>query len=166
MNWKRGFKRITHVVAIVIAVACGVIAVYLPIHQHRYALANWWGNNDPLVIKQPTEKDLADFEKWQQDNKVIIDPNSYCIIPDSTNDQTLMTVCNNYFKSQREAFWYNLPTAKLIGMVVLCGLGGVVAGYVGTWAILWYGGLAIVVLIHWLILGFREDKPKDKQNNN
>ena len=34
MNWERGFKRIIHVLAIVIAVACGVVAGFLPIERY------------------------------------------------------------------------------------------------------------------------------------
>jgi hypothetical protein len=162
MNWKRGFKRITHVVAIVIAVACGIIAGFSPVQQYRSACSSSWRLKAQLVIRQPTEKDLADFEKWQQDNKVIIDPNSYCIIPDSADDQTLMTVCNDYPERQRFIYWKNLPKIKLIGMVVLYGLGGAVAGYVGIWVI-WYIGLANFILIRWLVLGFREDKSTDEQ---
>lgn len=126
---------------------------------------NWWSLDDPLVIRPPTEKDFAEFEKWQQDNKVIIDANSYVIDSDPSVKQTLMTVCNNYFENQRKKFWYNLTIAKLIGMVVLWGLSGAVAGYVGTWVILWYGSLAIFIFIGWLILGFRDepDKPKAEQ---
>jgi len=162
MNLIRGFKRITCVLAIVIAVACGIVAGFSPVQRYHYARANWWYLDDPLVIRPPTEKDLAEFEKWQQGNKVIIDANSYVIDPDSSIKQTLMTMCNNYSENQRKRFWYNLPIAKLIGMVVLYGLGGAVAGYVGTWVILWYGGLAIFILIGWLILGFADEKPKDE----
>ena len=159
MNWKRGFKRITHVLAIVIAIACGCVAGFLPFQEYR----SGWKLDAQLVVRQPTEKDLSDFEKWQQDNNVIIDPNSYCIVPDYTGNQTLMSVCNDYPKRQRLIYWSNLPIVKLIGMVVLCGLSGAVAGYVGTWVVLWYVGLANFILIRWLVLGFREDKPKDKE---
>jgi hypothetical protein len=161
VNVKRGFKRITLVLGIVIAIACGIIVGFLPVQQYRYARANWWGVNDPLVIRPPTEKDLAEFEIWQQDNKVIIDSNSY-VIDDthSSNKQTLMTVCNNYFENQRKRFCYNLPIAKLIGMVALCGLGGAAAGYLGTWVIIWCIGY---IPIRWIILGFTKDYLTDKQ---
>ncbi|MGD2095693.1 MAG: hypothetical protein PVH77_11865 [Phycisphaerales bacterium] len=162
MNLMRGFKRIIHVLALVIAVVCGIVAGSKPVQKYHYARTNWWYLDAPLVIRPPTEEDLVDFEKWQQDNKVIIDANSYVIDPHSSSEQTLMTVCNNYFENQRRKFWYNLPTAKLTGIVVLYGLGGAVAGYVGTWVTLWYGGLAIFILISWLILGFADEKPKDK----
>ena len=73
---------------------------------------------------------------------------------------------------RKKSFWYNLSTAELIGMVVLHGLGSAVAGYVGTWVILWYGGLAlwygglaIFILVGWLILGFADEKQKASKNN-
>ena len=157
MNWKRGFKRIT----IVTAVACGIVASFLPVQRYRYARDHWWSVNDPLVIRQPTEEDLTYFERWQQHNKVFVDANShYAIFPDYTGDQTLMTVCNNYFERQRRSFWYNLPIAKLIGMAVLCGLGGAAISYLGLWLIIWWIGYKP---IRWIILGFREDKPTDEQ---
>ena len=161
MDWKRGLKRITHVLAIVIAVACGLIVGFSPAQQYRYARANWWGANSPLVIRQPTEKDLADFKKWQQDNKVLIDFDYYHIVSDDAHGQTLMTVCNGFFEMQRKRFWYNLPITKLIGMVVLYGLGGAVVGWIGAWVILWYGGLVVFMFFRWLALGFREYEQKE-----
>ena len=48
MLGRRGFKK----VAIVIAVACGIITGFSIVQQYRYARANWWGASYPIVISQ------------------------------------------------------------------------------------------------------------------
>lgn len=63
----------------------------------------------------------------------------------------------SYFRANKEAasrsqenlddaqdnFWVKLPKAELAGLLVLGGLGGAAGGYLGTWAVLWFGGLGI-----------------------
>ncbi len=49
-------------------------------------------------------------------------------------------------------------------MVVLSGLAGAVAGYMGTWVVLWYGGSAIFILVGGLILGFADKKKIYRKN--
>ena len=188
MNWKRGFKRITHVVAIVIAVACGVIAVPLPFQwrndvdkQQWYDADERWRNIVEKSGMGPLEYlNLCAEERVAHDYNMSYSDITQLIVndgklPDGKNprievNQIIRRNINDFSekleKQKKESFWYRLSTNELIAMVVLYGLGVVVAGYVGAWLILWYGGLAIFVFIHWLVLGFREDKPANEQNNN
>lgn len=155
MNWKKGFKRLTNVVAIVIAVICGVIAVYLPIH---------WRND-------AGEMSLERMEYYREAARYDAVPRQYGMSPEAflqlektgvklpdgkSPAEAVFQQTRRYIDYQlNKSFWYRLSTTELIGMVVLCGLGSVVAGYAVTWVVLW----TIVVFIHWLVLGFREDKP-------
>ena len=173
MNLIRGFKRITRVLAIVIAVACGIFAGFLAVQQ--YDDANTVRAN-PFSRVLYLEKRIA---RTEENIRVLGNMNmdKDAQGADSSIKQSLMSsviedkkALDNerkrlkvLEKEREKRFWYNLPIAQLIGMVVLCGLGGAVAGYVGTWVILWYGGLAIFILIGWLILGFADEKPKDEQ---
>ena len=56
-----------------------------------------------------------------------------------------------------------LPTWALVGLCILAGLGGAAGGFLGTWLIVWFGGLAMYKLIRWVVLGFRDDI---RMNNN
>lgn len=59
-------------------------------------------------------------------------------------------------------FWSTLPKGKMVGLCILAGLGGGIAGFSATWL-----AYLIILLIYkhikWLILGFREDKPANEQ---
>ena len=145
--------------AIVIAIACGVVAGFLPLDEYDYA--NTIGADAGFRIWHLENELLRAEEEW----KPLVDSDLYnkrvAEVKKAVENERKK---NEFFESERKkSFCYNLSRAELIGMVVLYGLGGVVAGYVGAWAILWYGGLAIFVFIHWLALGFREDKPENEQ---
>ena len=190
MNWKRGLKRIVSVLAIVAAVVCGLIAGHRPIASHRQAQNSIASSSQHSQIISRLEEELAKAEEMQQASGKISksyrkliewikertgksqttdDPNQMLTPAIIESRQALENERKKYeaLENEREkSFWYNLSTAELTGMVVLYGLGGVVAGYLGAWAVLWYGGSIILVFIHWLALGFREDesanKPKKK----
>lgn len=66
----------------------------------------------------------------------------------------------------QHSFWLNIYTENLEYLIVYCilaGLGGAVVGYLGTWLILWFGGLAVYKLIRWFVFGFYEKKTKEEQ---
>ena len=150
VNWKKGFKRITLVLAIVIAVACGVVVGLLPIR--RYDNAHTVSSGEllrfNLIAKEHYERSVEEDP---------LDKN------ESKSQRINRMIGKNIEYQQKKSFWYNLSIAELIGMVVLYGLGGAVVGYVGTWVVLWYGGLAIFILVGWLILGFADKNSKDEQ---
>ncbi len=190
MNWKRGLKRIVSVLAIVAAVACGLIAARLPVARHRQAQNSIASSQRNWQEISRLEEELAKAEEMQQTSGKISksyqkfiewikertgksqttdDPNQALTPAISESKRALENERKKYEALENErkkSFWYNLSTAELTGMVILYGLGGVVAGYLGAWAVLWYGGSIILVFIHWLALGFREDesanKPKKK----
>lgn len=161
MNWKRGFKRIIHVLAIVIAVACGIVASFWS-YEEVYA------NARTLDILYPKGIAEEDTEKAKES------------ITEMTvkNDMNMVDFVDMMMKDKEELghpgrlVYKNLepPRSELIGMVVLFGLLGTVVGWIGTWVILWYGGLIVFMCLRWLALGFREDnsinEQKNKQINN
>ena len=186
MNWKRGFKRIVSVLAIVAAIICGLIAARLPVANQRDAQDSVASAQLQRQEISQLEEELIKVEEAQQTpgkisksyQKVIEwvkervgksqttdDPNQTPAIAISQSRRALESERNKFLAledEQKKNFWYNLSPARLTGMVALYGLGGVVAGYLGAWAVLWYGGSIIFVFIHWLALGFREDEPAKK----
>jgi hypothetical protein len=159
MNWKRGFKRISHVVAIVIAVACGVIAVYLPIQWRKDA----------------GEMSLERMEEYRESARYDAVPREYGMSPEAflqlektggklpdgkSPAEAVFQQTRRYIDYQlNQRFWYRLSTNEFKGLVVLYVLGGVVGGYVVTYGVLW----TIVLFIHWLVLGFSENKKENEQ---
>jgi len=181
MNWKRGFKRIVSVLAIVAAVGCGLIAARLPVANQRDAQDNVASSQRHFQEISHLEEELEKAEEMQQApgkinksyRKVIEwvkervgksqttdDPNQALTPAIIESRRALENERKKYEaleNEQKKNFWYNLSTAELTGMVALYSLGGAVAGYLGAWVVLWYGGSIIFVFIHWLALGFRED---------
>lgn len=176
MNWKRGFKRITNVLAIVTAIAFGCIAGLEAYNEYDDAHIT----SSHFRLWQ-LENDLAKAEEFNRIiDKMGTSPAAQCyneMIADRDSNSLDFPVqqdilkCKEAIENERKkievlekerktSFWYNLSIAKLVGMVVLYGLGGAVAGYVGTWVVLWYGSLIVFMFLRWLALGFREDKQK------
>jgi hypothetical protein len=156
MNLRRGFWRITLVLAIVTSVICGVFAGIIPFEKYRTAQSHWWYWMDAaLIIKRPSDEELKEFKKWRQEN---ISPDikvDFNVVPDT--EQSLEDVREELLAKQKEKFWKDLPKVGLVAIVILYGLGGAAVGYIGVWFIVWFGGLAIYKLIRWIVLGFRDD---------
>ena len=186
MNWKRGFKRIVSVLAIVAAVVCGLIAARVPVARQRDVRESVASAQLQRQEISRLEEELVKVEETQQTpgkisksyQKVVEwvkervgksqttdDPNQTPAIAISQSRRALESERNKFLAledEQKKNFWYNLSKAQLGPMVALYGLAGAAIGYVGGWAILWYGGSIIFIFIHWLALGFREDEPANE----
>jgi len=66
MNWARGFKRITFLIAIAAAIAGGFFAVAIPINKY-YDAQNRRGLDDQFVVCKHSEQEFKDFEKWKKE---------------------------------------------------------------------------------------------------
>ena len=186
MNWKRGFKRIVSVLAIVAAIVCGLIAARVPVARQRDA-------RDSVISAQLQRQEISRLEEelikaevaqqtpgkisksyqkvieWVKErvgkSQTTDDPNQAPAIAISQSRQALESERKKYEAledEQKKNFWYNLSTAQLAGMVALYGLAGAAAGFLVGWVVLWYGGLVVFMFIHWLALGFREDEPANE----
>ena len=186
MNWKRGFKRIVSVLAIVAAVVCGLIAARLPVARQRDARMSLASAQLQRQEISRLEEELAKAEEAQQTpgkisksyQKVVEwvkervgksqttdDPNQMLVPAISQSRQAIESERDKFLAledEQKKNFWYNLSTAQLGPMVALYGLAGAAAGFLVGWLILWYGGFVVFMFIHWLALGFRDDEPADE----
>ena len=57
-------------------------------------------------------------------------------------------------------FWGTKSTTSFILISIVAALAGASIGYLITWSILWFGGMAIYKFFRWMILGFRDDTPQ------
>jgi len=163
MNCKRGFKRITFALAVVVALASGIIAGMVPCTEFQTA-RSLWGLDDPFVVQKPSEQELQQFNAWKKKMEIMsasyVMPLKAVENPDSHYARslpTLMELRETILRNERAKWWNGLSKSKLVGLVVLYSLGGLVVGLLGVWVILWFGGLAIYKFIKWLILGFCND---------
>jgi len=63
--------------------------------------------------------------------------------------------CLKGLDAARDNFWVRLSTGQRAGLFILAGLGGTVGGYLATWAVIWFVGLAIGKLFRWLVFAVR-----------
>ena len=62
MNSKRGFKRISFVLAAVAALASGIFAGMVPCTEYQTA-RSLWGLDDPIIVKEPSEQERQQLEQ-------------------------------------------------------------------------------------------------------
>ncbi len=53
--------------------------------------------------------------------------------------------------------WGTRSTTSFILISIVVALAGASTGYLITWSILWFGGMAMYRIFRWLIIGFRDD---------
>ena len=169
LNLKKGFRRITFVLAVCAAIICGAIAVFVPISKKSHATSMWWIDDLP-VVKKPTEQELTEFKKWQQEalaKRIISEPNYYSIDKYDLSDlggEVVYSPQDNQLPSldelkpiliEREQvkFWVSLSKGSLIGLCILVGLSGVVIGFSGVW-IFYLLIFLVYLIIKWIIRGF------------
>jgi hypothetical protein len=57
-------------------------------------------------------------------------------------------------------YWGTKSTTSFILIGIVAALAGASIGYLITWAVLWFGGMAIYKFFRWMILGFHDDIPQ------
>ena len=153
MDYKRGCKRIANVVAIVVAIACGVLAGSLAIQWRDDAREFSYG--EILDSLDEATKFLA-HENNMTPREIIHLAANHENLPDGTSASEEQVRLAIEYRDAGKSFWEKLSLYEMMGMIALCGLGGAVAGYIGTWVVLWCGGFPF---IRWLVRGFADEKP-------
>jgi len=163
MKWKRGFKRITLVMAILAGAAAFIIGWSITeseIHRevekaksHLQSLKNReYDIFDRAVarhnvakaqnIKLTEMRDKA-FEVWKVKNKREI-------------EKEMVLIKQSEIANAEKNFWLNSSTGEVSGMSILAGLIAAAIGFCVIWLIYY--------LIKWLILGFADEKITADQN--
>lgn len=129
MNWKRGFRRITFVLAVVVAVICASLTIDIVIIEHHIA-QNHLRHKQELYRNRPKRIEDLNFED---------------LVPEEGKVPTA-----EQLKELEKGFWVNLSKKGLVGLCVLAGLIGAVVGFCSLWVVVWL----LYRLFRWLILGF------------
>jgi len=157
MNLRRGFQRITLILAILAGLVLAGFAGSMPFKKHRDA--SGWGLGDYIVVQPPSKEEKKEFDRWVQ-LKGIRESPDYFVLEDSANGYTaptLNSVREKLAEQQKTRFWRDLSRPKLVTYCVMAGVGCGIAGFFGTWATVWFGGLGVYKLIRWLVSGFTDE---------
>jgi hypothetical protein len=161
MNWTKGLKRITLLMAIVAAIVGGIYIMTIPILKYCTAQNQIWFSTCQYVVKEPSEQEVKDFEKWIQEmaaKGIDIDHKCYSIERENhsleQNLPSLEEIRPSLLEDKKVLFWRNLSKPKLIGICILAGLAGSSTSFLGVWFVVWFGGSAVYKVILWLISGF------------
>ncbi len=159
VNLKRGFRRITLVLAALLAIGCAVYTGYIPVQKRTY-YSQFSSSRSPRlcpIVKRPSEQEFREFEEWQKEKGVSIGPEMYSISDDQSLNQTLKDFGPHFL---RVIYWQHLSKPGLVELITVYALGGAMVGFLAGWFLLWHVGLAIYRLIRWVVLGFRDSMAK------
>lgn len=158
MNSKRGFKRITFMLAAIAAITSGILAGMIPYTEYKNAKKHWW-TESLLLVKKPSEQELQQFNTWEREMGITF--NDYYVLEDNMDYDvslpTLMESREEFLQMKKDRYWQGLSIPNLVGLATLYTLVSFIIVFLGVWLILWFGGLAAYKLIRWLILGFCDD---------
>ena len=178
MNLRRGFRRITLLLAIVAAVICGYVAIESA-GDIRISSQNFlsWCERELVEEIKEIPKPIPDDWPRRSSDEVVSDyllKLSRFLLQKEGNLHLLTTDEAKNFRDKYGAcvkkagwvlgaydFWVNLSEKQFIGLVVLIGLGCAIAGFCGMWTM--YGLLrwVIIPIVHWakwfVIEGFCDD---------
>lgn len=147
VNLKRGFRRITFLLGVLLAIVCAVYAGNIPVQKRAYYSQFLSARSPRLVpiVKRPSEQELSEFQEWQKEKGVNVGPDMYSIsdekvyrLDDQTLNQTLKDFRPHFLKA---IYWQNLSRPGIVGIVMVYALGGAAAGFSATWFMVWFGGL-------------------------
>lgn len=163
MNWKRGFRRITLVLAIVVGLLSAFCAVTIVTTEYktrqqvlqntRFDYLNKYGIETiekkyglKFLPDEPTKAEVdaykTELEKRRMELKNKRTLSSQELLELWPDTEELLDL--------EKGFWVNLSTAGFVGLCVSIGLGAAVVGYCGIWLIYYF--------VEWLIRGFADDK--------
>ena len=175
MNLKRGFRRITLVLAITGGILCAVSAIFF-VSQHaitandylqekRFAYLNEYGletftkDGIRFLPDKPTPTQVYAY-------KVELKRRAEELTTKIQAGSVRLSVIEelNAIKQLKElenSFWVDLPYWGLIALCILSGLTGASLGYFSIWVVVWFGGLAAYRLVRWIVLGFHDSSDLD-----
>ena len=143
MNMRRGFHRITLVLAAVAAIFCAIIGVSRVVYEHNSA-----------------QRRL----RWEQEEVRKFYNRSTSAEPHTLDELIRRGEEKQGALKQLEAkygFWVNLSKPGLAGLCLLAALGSAAAGFCVTGPVIWFGGLATYKLIRWFVLGFYDSQGQE-----
>ena len=126
INLRRGFRRITFILAIIAAFIGTNIAVGIVVDKYNSERDNRLRALDFSKIGSNREDTLAGLEE---------------------------EVATQEPRELRDGFWVTLSKQGLGGLCILAGLGGAVTGYFGVWFVYFLIWL-VYRFIRWLVMGF------------
>lgn len=135
MNAKRRFRRIALFLAAVVGVSCAYYSVILVAGEYS------WAQSKLNMYQEGVQGWEACRQMKPEFYKANTEAVSYCLAG---------------LNQAQDNFWVNLPESQLVGLYVVAGSVGAVAGSLATFAVFWLGGLAAYESIRRLVFGFRD----------
>lgn len=161
MNWKRGFRRIAFVSALVVAIVCAIFSAAIIMEMHDDAKSNLVWNHQQYEKQYQHIENLPDGFILDLDaesvSKLRAEGLSDKEIQDYTTKQTAKLKAEQIeakrkIIKEKKSFW--------LRNYGLCGVGGLIGGIIG-FVVVWF----ICKMLEWLVVGFCADSPKDKQTS-
>ncbi len=169
MNWKRGCRRITFVLAVFIAFSAACLSVLFILGEHsnakskltakrydyydKYGYAGFCETEDgaiSFVPDNPTKSQMNIYKtRLEKKYKELSDKSTL-----RTEELLEQMPAISTLLDLENGFWVNLPKSGLMRLCVAGGLVGAIIGFV----IIWF----IYRLLEWLVFGFC-DNPKAEQ---
>lgn len=135
MNAKRRFRRVALFLAAVVGVSCAYYSVMLVAGEYSWAQSKLNMYQEGVQGWEACRKMKPEF--YQANSEAV----SYCLAG---------------LNQAQDDFWVNLPRSQLVGLYVLAGSVGAVAGFLATFAVFWFGGLSAYEFVKRLVFGFRD----------
>jgi len=155
MNLRRGFRRITFLLAIIAGTCGAVVAVSFTIGAYRNELGylRWKQENFSQEHGQSWRKLTA--VQWERPQK----PKEHWDIFDKVAEETRKDI--GELKKLESGFCVNLSRPQLAGLCIAAAFIGGTVSFGGTWFIVWFGGLGVHKLLRWVVLGFMDNPDKE-----
>jgi hypothetical protein len=156
LNLGRGFRRITFVLAVIAAVLGVIVAVQATTDKHEgeKSKLNLPEFDKRLIPIDDNGNLIPSLDTMTQMNRDTWDKMS-----EEERTAAIQASKESKRKQLEESFWVSLSTRSLIGLCILAGLGGAVAGFTGVWFVYFLIWL-VYLFIRWLVMGFYDINQK------
>lgn len=154
MNLKRGFRRITLVLAVVVSIICAGLSFSTINEEHYWAQERLRMQQRNLEREQKRYREHLETKQRSQQEEKVVQPfddtppsfyQPYRFKPKFKTEAELKQL-EAKVKELEKGFWVTLSSRGLVGLFVLASSVGAVAAFGGFW--LFY------VLINWVVRGF------------
>jgi hypothetical protein len=192
MNLRHGFKRITFILSLFVAIIAAVLSfvgifdtwdyehnMYTQYKNNYEDITNFWliwdadgwvdGKHGIIrhLLNSPTQ--YVGFLFGDKDVYL----KQYDVFPGISEEMLHMSldVLDKKAQAAKERailsaekemkqyeWWGKKRTDEAILLSVLTALSSAAVGYLGTWVVIWFGGIIIYKFIRWLMSGFRENE--------
>lgn len=147
MNLRRGFRRIAIVLAVVVAVICASLSVSTIYEDRYWAQEKLRWERIHLQREQKRYKEHLEVKQHpQKEEEVAMAMPGMPFRPRRVKTEAELKQLEAKVKELEKGFWVTLSSRAFVGLCILAGLGGVVAGIVGAWL--------LYLLIKWVVRGF------------